>query len=157
MLQNRQWRHLQYTKLEIQQLPFEFRRAALKECHDCYAAFLSSSETKRKLLLGFASLWYLSEQDIEIITSLEKPSIHVSSQTHKTNHLGQVAEHVQDVIRVFRPSISILSSSQFKRLSNFECYKSQTSLDALRLSQRLFLRICKTHTVQTASNALFFR
>ena len=64
-------------RVDMERLPFALRHAALAECHDCYAAFLPSLESKLLLMRGFASLWCLTEQDAMHHLLLNKPSITV--------------------------------------------------------------------------------
>lgn len=64
--------------VEITQLSFAFRNAALAECYDCYVAFIPQLALRQQLMMGLAAFWCLTETDVENLTQLQKPIIQVS-------------------------------------------------------------------------------
>lgn len=66
--------------IEISQLPFALRQAALAECHDCYASLIPLPTIRTRLMLGFASIWCLTEHDIDAYMQFHKPTVTVSKR-----------------------------------------------------------------------------
>lgn len=62
---------------DVTRLPFAVREAAFIEACDCFASLFQDELARHKLMLCFASIWALTQQEVDNYKDLHKPQIKV--------------------------------------------------------------------------------